>query len=404
MAEPISVKEFTDIVESALTDTPALNNIAVVGEVSGFKLQVKSAYMDWIFFTLTDEDGKDSAVQCAVFKSRAYLTYLPKDGDKVLVKGSISLSRKRGSYSFKCEDILPYGAGERAAALEALKKKLDAEGIFAQKRPLPKYPKKIAVITSETGAVWHDICDKSEKRYPLVTLTLVPATVQGDSAAASVASAVFRAQNIGADLIIIARGGGSAEDLDCFNSEELARAVYASKIPTISAVGHETDFTICDFAADVRASTPTSAAEIALPDINEIRGVLNGFRVIARQNAFRVVDNREKTLAVIEKTVRINSPRMKIAAWEQSLERVSSALSTNIHKRLDNADNALKRAAQSISDLNPMAVLARGYSAVTMNERIIKSVDEVEIGDKITVKMSDGGVSAVVENIERDEK
>ena len=360
--------------------------------------------MDWIFFTLTDEGGGDSAVQCAVFKSRAYLTYLPKDGDKVLVKGSISLSRKRGSYSFKCEDILPYGEGERAAALEALKKKLNAEGIFAQKRPLPKYPRKIAVITSETGAVWHDICDKSEKRYPLVTLTLVPATVQGDSAAASIVSALSRAQNIDADLIIIARGGGSAEDLDCFNSEELARAVYASKIPTISAVGHETDFTICDFAADVRASTPTSAAEIALPDINEIRGILNGYRVMSKQNALRTVDNREKSLAVMEKTVRINSPRMKIAAWEQSLERVKSTISVNIHKKLDNADNELKRAAQSISDLNPMAVLARGYSAVTVGEKIVKSVEEVAIGDKINVKMSDGSVSAVVEDIGRSSK
>lgn len=402
MPEPISVKEFTDIVASALTDSPALNNIVVVGEVSSFKIQAKSAYMDWIFFTLTDEGGGDSAVQCAVFKSRAYLTYLPKDGDKVLVKGSISLSRKRGSYSFKCEDILPYGEGERAAALEALKKKLNAEGIFAQKRPLPKYPNKIAVITSETGAVWHDICDKSEKRYPLVTLTLVPATVQGDSAAASIISALSRAQNIGADLIIIARGGGSAEDLDCFNSEDLARAVYASKIPTISAVGHETDFTICDFAADVRASTPTSAAEIALPDISEIRGILNGFRVLSKQSALRVADSSEKTLAVMEKTVRINSPRMKIAAWEQSLERVRSAISVNIHKKLDNADNALRRSAQSIADLNPLAVLARGYSAVTVGEKIIKSVEDVAIGDKINVKMSDGSVSAVVENIGRN--
>lgn len=402
MPEPLSVKEFTDFVESALVENTLLQNIALVGEVSSFKLQVKSAAMDWIFFTLTDSGNADNAVQCAVFKSRRYLSCLPKDGDKVLVKGSVSLSRKRGSYSFKCEDILPYGEGERAAALEALKKKLDAEGIFAQKRSLPKYPQNIAVITSETGAVWHDICDKSESRFPLVKLTLVPATVQGDSAPSSIISALNRAQSIGADLIIIARGGGSAEDLDCFNNEELARAVYASKIPTISAVGHETDFTICDFAADVRASTPTSAAEIALPDIGEIRGILNGFRMLAQQNVLRTVDNREKSLAIMEKNIVTKSPRMKIAVWEQSLERVQSALSANIRKRLDNADNALKRATQSISDLNPMSVLARGYSAVTVGENIIKSVNEVAVGDKINIKMSDGEISAVIDNIGRN--
>jgi len=395
----LSVKEFTDQVENALSGCPSLCDIGVCGEVTKITVQHKGAYMDWIFISLRDSDGDASVLNVAVFKLASRLTYLPQEGDEVIVLGSVSISRKASRYQIKGEDIIPYGEGARAAALQLLTERLRNEGLFNQHRPLPRFPKKIAVVTSPTGAVWHDICDKVAATFPAVTLVCVPAQVQGENAVPSLVSAVQRAQTVGADVMIIARGGGSKEDLDCFNSEELARAIYASAIPTVSAVGHEVDHSLSDEVADVSASTPTSAAVIVTREAAMEAARLDGIEQYFHTEIKRLIDLRERRLLMLEKDVQLNSPKNRILRWEQSLSRFSESVSQSIHRKLDNAENTLQKHAQSVSDLNPMAVLSRGYSAAKHNGKMIRSADELSVGDIIDVRFNKGGVSAAVKEI-----
>lgn len=395
----LSVKEFTEQVEDALTGCPSLCNIGVCGEVTKITVQHKSAYMDWIFISLRDSDGDTSVLDVAIFKAESRLTYLPQAGDEVIVLGSVSISRKASKYQIKGEDIIPYGAGARAAALQLLTERLRNEGLFNRHRPLPRFPKKIAVVTSPTGAVWHDICDKVAATFPAVTLVCVPAQVQGANAVPSLVAAVQRAQTIGADVMIIARGGGSKEDLDCFNSEELARAIYASAIPTVSAVGHEVDHSLSDDVADVSASTPTSAAVIVTQEAAMEAAGLDGIEQYFHSEMKKLIDRRERRLVLLEKDVQLNSPKNRILRWEQSLSRFSESVSQSIHRKLDNAEFVLQKHAQSVSDLNPMSILSRGYSAAKHNGKMIKSASELAVGDIIDVTFNKGSVSAAVKEV-----
>lgn len=395
----LSVKEFTEQVEDALTGCPSLCNIGVCGEVTKITVQHKSAYMDWIFISLRDSDGDTSVLDVAIFKAASRLTYLPEAGDEVIVLGSVSISRKASKYQIKGEDIIPYGEGARAAALQLLTERLRNEGLFNQHRPLPRFPKRIAVVTSPTGAVWHDICDKVAATFPAVTLVCVPAQVQGANAVPSLVAAVQRAQTVGADVMIIARGGGSKEDLDCFNSEELARAIYASAIPTVSAVGHEVDHSLSDDVADVSASTPTSAAVIVTQEAAMEAARLDGIEQYFHSEMKKLIDSRERQLVLLEKDVQLNSPKNRILRWEQSLSRFSESVSQSIHRKLDNAEYALQKHAQSVSDLNPMSILSRGYSAAKHNGKMIKSASELAVGDIIDVTFNKGSVSAAVKEV-----
>ena len=395
----LSVKEFTEQVEDALTGCPSLCNIGVCGEVTKITVQHKSAYMDWIFISLRDSDGDTSVLDVAIFKAASRLTYLPEAGDEVIVLGSVSISRKASKYQIKGEDIIPYGEGARAAALQLLTERLRNEGLFNQHRPLPRFPKRIAVVTSPTGAVWHDICDKVAATFPAVTLVCVPAQVQGANAVPSLVAAVQRAQTVGADVMIIARGGGSKEDLDCFNSEELARAIFASVIPTVSAVGHEVDHSLSDDVADVSASTPTSAAVIVTQEAAMEAARLDGIEQYFHSEMKKLIDRRERRLVLLEKDIQLNSPKNRILRWEQSLSRFSESVSQSIHRRLDNAEYALQKHAQSVSDLNPMSILSRGYSAAKHNGKMIKSASELAVGDIIDVTFNKGSVSAAVKEV-----
>lgn len=395
----LSVKEFTEQVEDALTGCPSLCGIGVCGEVTKITVQHKSAYMDWIFISLRDSGGDASVLDVAIFKAQSRLTYLPQAGDEVIVLGSVSISRKASKYQIKGEDIIPYGEGARAAALQLLTERLRSEGLFSQHRPLPRFPKRIAVVTSPTGAVWHDICDKVAATFPAVTLVCVPAQVQGANAVPSLVAAVRRAQTVGADVMIIARGGGSKEDLDCFNSEELAREIYASAIPTVSAVGHEVDHSLSDDVADVSASTPTSAAVIVTQEAAREAARLDGIEQYFHSEMKKLIDSRERRLVLLEKDVQLNSPKNRILRWEQSLSRFSESVSQSIHRKLDSAEYALQRHAQSVSDLNPMAVLSRGYSAAKHNGKMIKNAAELAVGDIIDVTFNKGSVSAAVKEI-----
>lgn len=395
--EVLSVKEFTGYVEGALSGCTELQNIGVCGEVSGFKKQEKNSYMDWIFFSLSDGNREKIVLNVAVFKKASYLTYEPKDGDKVIVLGSVSINSKSSVYQIKGTDILPYGEGARAAALQRLTEKLLGEGLFDRHRPLPRFPKKIAVITSPTGAVWHDICKNMQ--FNAVTLVLVPAQVQGANAVPSLVSAVQRAQTIGADVMIIARGGGSREDLDCFNSEELVRAVYASAIPTVSAIGHDVDESLLNRVADVKVSTPTAAAVAVTQGAAAEAAKLDDIELSFHKEMKNIIERRNVQLTLLEKDVQLNSPKNRILRWEQSLQSLSESISQSIHRKLDNAEHALHNYAQSVSDLNPMSILSRGYSTAKHNGKMVRSASELSVGDVIDVTFNKGSVSAAVKEV-----
>lgn len=394
-----SVSELNSEIKETLSDNAALRNFYLRGEITKATSKPgKRPGSLYLYFTLKD---KGSSIPCVMFEGVRDLDFQPDDGIDVVCTGSIDVYVPYGRYQFICTSMEEDGEGEAAAALERLKLQLMEEGLFERKRPLPPYPKKIAVITSPTGAVIHDVIETTKMRYPITEICLIPATVQGDGAVPTLIAGLQKAQTVGADVIIIGRGGGSKEDLNCFNSEALARAIYASAIPVISAVGHETDTTIADLAADARASTPTQAAEIAVPDIGEIRGQIAHCRSVAAMTLNRAFADAQKQIELLEKEIRLYSPRGRIAQWENEVLRIREALSNNIHRRIMSASSELQRVEQSVSDLNPMSVLQRGYSLTKCGGRVVSSAKNVTVGDMIEVKLSDGALTAEVKEIKK---
>ena len=392
-----SVSELTEIVKDVVEGSMVLRNVCVRGEISNFTRRPGRFGSDYLYFTLKDAK---SQLSCVMFEGVDELDIDPENGMSVVCEGMITVYPAYGKYQLKCYTMSEDGAGAAAAALEALKARLLDEGLFSQKRERPRYPKKIAVITSPTGAAVHDIENVISRRYPVTELCVIPAYVQGVNAVPSLVDGLAKAQNIGADLIIFGRGGGSKEDLDCFNSEPLARAIYASKIPTISAVGHELDTTIADLVADMRAPTPSAAAELAVPDISMLRGEINGYAMLASKAMKRKLTECENRLSTLGKDVQLRSPRARIVAWETRLANIQTAVSNTIHRKLDSAQNNLERTAQSISDINPLAVLSRGYAVAKKDGKAVKSAAELNVGDIIDVKLNSGEVSAEVKKIE----
>lgn len=387
----VTVSQVNRVVGSLIKADKRLANVAVSGEIIDFTYHKPSGHL---YFALKDERARIKAV---MFKSNAErLAFTPKNGDKVICRGAVTVYEPNGVYQINCTEMEPEGAGEQAAALEALKRRLYNEGVFSQKRPIPKRPKKIAVITAPGGAALQDIINVISRRYPIVTLVVVPALVQGENAARSVADCLARAQGTGADVIIFGRGGGSSEDLSAFNTEIAARAVFASRIPTISAVGHEIDTTLVDYAADLRAPTPSAAAELAVPDISELYDNLEGFLNYARTYVTGMISTRERELVSCSKLIGALSPKNRIASWEQKRKTLADNISLRVRTRLEAAERTLAKNAEVISALNPLGVLARGYSVTYHDGRIVTSSSELNAGDKIEVRLASGGIEAEV--------
>lgn len=393
-----SVSEITGEIKATLSDNPELRGFFVRGEISQITRKPGRFGSDYLYFTLKDEK---CPLSCTMFEGVKSLDFDPEAGDKVVCGGYIDVYAPYGKYQMICSSMQLDGEGEAAAALERLVQKLKDEGLFDRKRPFPSYPERIAVITSATGAVVHDVIETTAMRYPITKICVIPATVQGEGAVPTLIAGLKKAQSVGADVIIIGRGGGSKEDLSCFNSEALARVIYASEIPVISAVGHETDVTVADLVADARASTPTQAAEIATPDIRNVLGQIAHYRTMAKTYVNRAVTDAENRLSLMDKEVKLHSPKGRISQWESSLSRVSEGISYNIHRRITAAENQLARLCQSVSDLNPMGVLQRGYSVTKCGDRVVSSVTGVDVGSEIEVKLSDGSVMAEVTEIRK---
>ncbi|MGN1340634.1 MAG: exodeoxyribonuclease VII large subunit [Oscillospiraceae bacterium] len=390
----VTVSQVNRVVGMLIKGDRRLANVAVRGEISNFTRHYKTGHL---YFTLKDEQTQLKAVMFAGNASR--LKFDPENGDKVICFGAITVYEPGGVYQINCYDMQPDGAGEQALALEELKKRLAAQGMFDQKRPLPAMPRKVAVVTSAGAAALQDVINVISRRCPVVKLVVVPAQVQGVGAPESIAAAVQRAQESGADVLIFGRGGGSAEDLSAFNSEIVARAVYCSNIPTISAVGHQTDFTIADMVADTRAPTPSAAAELAVPDISVILSGIEGAMSRIRGDMLRRLNECDRALTARMELITALSPTNRLNTAEQRLDELSNRIRTAMHSRLDRAERSVVASAEVISALNPLGVLARGYSLTSGEKGIITSAAQLSPGDRITVRLAQGSVNAQVTEV-----
>lgn len=395
----ISVSALNGYIKGMMERDDFLSCVAVSGEISNFKRNISGH----LYFSLKD-DG--AAVSAVMFKSSASrLTFIPSDGMKVTVWGQVSLYEKTGQYQIYIQTMMPNGEGELARAYEALKRKLEAEGLFAQerKRALPRLPRRIGIITSATGAAVRDMINVTGRRYPLADIILFPSAVQGAEAPAQLITGVgyFNAmQNV--DVIIIGRGGGSIEDLWAFNDEGLVRAVAGSDIPIISAVGHETDFTLCDFAADCRAPTPSAAAELAVPDVKAIGEYLSRCELkLGRAVQTKVTRGVEDVFA-LERIISLNSPLAKLERSRLLVENIAGRIDSAAKEKTRRSGAVLGELSARLEGLNPLAVLSRGYGAIEDGDgNIISSVAGMKVGGEISVVMSDGRARARVTDVEQ---
>lgn len=377
-----------------------MQNISVRGEISNFVHHLKSGHM---YFSLKDAE---SSIKVVMFRWNAErLDIVPENGMNAVVSGSVQVYERDGVCQLYATDIdREDGIGEGALSFEQLKEKLGKEGLFSQKRALPSCPRSICVITSETGAALQDIINVLSRRFPFVRLKLVPVLVQGDEAPASIAEGLGLAQSSGCELIIFGRGGGSSEDLSAFNTEIVARAVYNSRIPTISAVGHEIDFSICDFAADMRAPTPSAAAELAVPDINEIYGGIVGLKGRIREKAAGVVSNNLKSLESVTSKISYLNPKNRLELNSKRVTEVFASIKKDFSALITAKELQLDNTVQLTEAFNPMNTLKRGYSMVIKDGMAVNSVSDIGKGDPVNIKMSDGEFEAVVKRINADSR
>lgn len=402
MSSVLSVSQINTYLKSIIDQDYNLKNIYVSGEISNFTNHYRTGHF---YFTLKDERA---SVKAVMFRSSAErLRFMPENGMKVLVRCNVSLYERDGVYQLYCEDMQPDGAGELMIAFEQLKEKLSKEGLFADehKKPLPEYPKRIGVVTSPTGAAIEDIKNVLSRRYPFAEIILAGVTVQGDSAPEQIAKAIRRLNRLNCcDVIIVGRGGGSVEDLWAFNDEGVARAIFESEIPVISAVGHEVDFTISDFVADMRAPTPSAAAELAVPDYKEVLYAADKVLDGMTDKVLHLIDGYQIRLAAYEKTIYEKSPVRTLELYTQCVDALRDKVERLMQRRLEFYENALYYYAGQLEATSPLKVLGRGY-AMVKNEVLepVKTASKINEGENITVIMRDGTLSCVCEKITFEE-
>lgn len=395
--KPITVQELNRYIKEKVDGDEFLNNVYVKGEISNFKLH----YTGHMYFTLKDEN---SLIKCIMFKSYTpHLQFMPKDGMKVLVLGSVSVFERDGVYQIYCKAMKQEGMGTLYEEYQKLKAKLEKEGLFdtSHKRKIPMFPKTIGVLTSSTGAVIRDIINVSTRRNPNVHIRLLPVPVQGPGAAKEIAEGIKKMNDEKlADVLIIGRGGGSLEDLWTFNEEIVARAIYDSKLPIISAVGHETDFTIADFVADLRAPTPSAAAELAVPNISDVLYTISTY-----QNRYRVALKRRLELMKMrfEKcmTRRVfKEPLQKINEKSISLDMLVKSIGNSINQKVSKARADSIKLIAKLDALSPLKTLSRGYSIAEKDGKIISNIDDANVDDILELRMKNGKLKTkVVEKI-----
>lgn len=397
----LSVSELNTYIKNLFDNDRTLASVSVKGEISNFVYH-KSGHL---YFTLKDSDGQ---IKSVMFRSAAQrLKFMPENGMKVIAYGSVSVYQRDGTYQLYVNSMQPDGIGALYLAYEQLKEKLYNEGLFDEynKKPLPEYPERIGVVTSPTGAAVRDIINVIGRRFPLAKIYLYPSLVQGEGASENLIKALdyFDSSSL-VDVIIIGRGGGSIEDLWAFNSEALARRIYSLRTPIISAVGHETDFTICDFVADMRAPTPSAAAELAVPDIRELLYRFDSYSERLSSLLARSVQYKKDELKNITSSEIFKDPTKIIDNFRQMLEDEIKPLTDAFYDSLKNRRNLLLVLSEKLNALSPLAVLSRGYAIVEKDGVAIRCGEDVNISDKVEVRLSDGSFSAVVEGVTKGKR
>ena len=417
-----SVTQYNQSIKRFLDEQPGCQDVHMKGEISNWK----GATRGHLYFTLKDEESRMSAV---MFKGQAdKLEFAPKEGDKVLVDGRISVYPASGTYQVYIDTMKLDGEGDLLKKLEELKKKLEAEGLFKQehKKPIPKFPKRIGVITSSNinQAAVHDIITTINRRYPICEVILFPAMVQGEQAKFDIVKQIEEANNpkYCLDTLIVGRGGGSIEDLWAFNEEIVARAIYNSEVPIISAVGHDIDYTIADFVADLRAATPTAGAELAVPNLVDVKSMLNQYQIRSNQAVNNKIKGLRDILEKIKKSYVLQNPLASFEIKEQKLDELINRLNTNVTNKLEHAKvrynnlinkrvikhpeemlipykNQMELVINKLELLNPLNVLKKGYTVTEVNNKPLKSIKDVKVKDELKIKVIDGEIDAVVEGV-----
>ncbi len=435
-----SITALNRAIKNMFDSKPELNNVFIKGEISNFKHHSRGHF----YFTLKDENSRIAAVMFASFASK--INFEPEDGMKVLVSGRVTVYEATGGYQIYVEKMDLDGIGNLYLEYEKLKKKLESEGLFdpSHKRTIPRFPKKIGIITAPTGAAIRDILSTIKRRYPICETILFPALVQGTGAKESIVEQLTRAQEFDLDVIICGRGGGSIEDLWAFNEEIVARAIYASKIPIISAVGHEIDFTIADFVADLRAPTPTGAAEMAVPNLVDLKTLISQYTIRLNENIKGIINVNTRRLNNIKESYILKNPLALYEVKEQKLDTYIDRLNSYIvsilkdyqvrldnvrssyvlknplstyevkRERIKNLEKILNNLIVSKIDsnkykyevmvnklnlLNPLNILSKGYSLVSVEGNIIKNSKDVKIDDTLNIRMHEGNLKAIVKEI-----
>ena len=441
----LTVSALTQYIKRKFDVDPYLHRVYVVGEISNFRLRVNGHQ----YFSIKDEQAKSNVI---MFKSAfAKVKFQPEEGMRVIVSGRISVYPGNGSYQLYVDSMQPDGVGALYQAYEQLKAKLDKEGLFkAPKQAIPRFPKKIAVVTSRSGAVIRDIITTVKRRYPIVQLVLFPVAVQGNEAAPNIAAQIKFINTLpDFDTIILGRGGGSIEDLWPFNEEVVARAIFESRIPTISSVGHETDTTIADLVADVRAATPTAAAELATPVLTDVLTdlqktelrVINAFKNILKikQHQARQLENsyifqepqrlyegyvqnvdqlterlrnaqkqyladRSAELVKLQHRLLVNNPQNQVDLATQKVGYLREQLLSVITRRFTQSQTQMQKLVAALDNLSPLRIMSRGYTYVTKDEQVVNSVEKLSVNDAIKLNFSDGSADAIIKTINNEEK
>ena len=393
----LSISQLNEYIRAQLDGDPVLNQVAVRGEISNYKLYPSGHH----YFTLKDEGG---ALKCVMFKGNAFrLRFRPENGMKVIAMGKVSVYPRDGAYQLYCTAMAMDGVGDLYAAFEQLKKKLAAQGLFdpAHKKPIPQFPGTIGIVTSSAGAAVHDMLRILRKRYPLTQVKLLPVRVQGVEAPGEIAAAIQYANyHKLCDLLIVGRGGGSMEDLWAFNDERVAWAIYESDIPVISAVGHEPDVTISDFVADLRAATPSNAAELAVPDMESLLQNLDEKSAAMSSSLLRQLKGARQHLNALAASPALQSPTGYLEQKEKSLELLKNRLISTQNRNISAKKQRYIQNISKLDAMSPLKVLTRGYAmAETEAGELVRSVRQVKSGDTLNIRFGDGAVSTTVREI-----
>lgn len=390
----LSVSQLNFYIKSIIENDARLNFVFVTGEISNLTNHYRSGH---IYLSIKDDK---SVIRAVMFAGNARnLKFVPEDGMKIICRGRIAVYEPSGQYQLYIEDMQPDGVGALSIAFEQLKKSLAQKGLFApeHKKKIPAFPKAVGVVTSPTGAAVQDILNILSRRFPCADVVMCPVLVQGENAPEQLVKAVETLdKNNACDVIIIGRGGGSIEDLWAFNDERLAYAIYNCNIPVVSAVGHETDFTICDFVSDLRAPTPSAAAELVVPDKAELAEYYKSQLQYIHSMINLKIRQNYNSVTELKRRISVASPQQKISEYEKNCELTGTKLSHYISDTLNQKNAALAKIAAALESINPIAVLSRGYSIAEKDGRVINRSDQLDCGDEFTLRFSDGEVKAKV--------